>query len=403
MEEIGEYDCPMPETFQEKIGITVVLAWLFYLGFVTRILFGPLMPAVEKDLGISHAEAGLLFLMLSVGYMIAPAVSGLISRKIEHRGALKLSAWLVGLALLPFTFVESIWTMGGLLMIVGFAGSLHLPSAIATITAEIQKSDWGKGLSVHQCAPPLSFISAPLLAAALLHWLNWRQVLLCWAILALLSALLYTLYGRGGEFPGRPVSPTNVKRIGALPSFWIMVALFAVAMGGNAGIFAMLPLFFVAEKGFELGWANTLIGLSQFSGLAVVFFAGLLTDRIGQKRVMALSLSGSALLTITIALADGWLLITALFLQPAVLTAFFPAAFGALARIAQPSMRSVTSALGPPLAFLFGGGLIPLLIGSLAESISFAAGVLVAGSVMLLALPLLYYLRVGQFDAEAGC
>jgi NNP family nitrate/nitrite transporter-like MFS transporter len=66
-------------------------------------------------------------------------------------------------------------------------------------------------------------------------------------------------------------------------------------------------------------------------------------------------------------------------------------------------MRSVTSALGPPLAFLFGGGLIPLLIGFLAESVSFAAGVLVAGIVMLLALPLLYYLRIGQFDAEAGC
>ncbi len=119
------------------------------------------MPEIEKDLGIGHSEAGTLFLMLSLGYLLAPICSGYISSRINHLGTLKLSALLVGVALIPCSFSKSMWGLGFWLMVVGFAGSLHMPSAITTITAEIQKSDWGKGLSVHQCAPPLSFVVLP--------------------------------------------------------------------------------------------------------------------------------------------------------------------------------------------------------------------------------------------------
>lgn len=403
MDDISEYECPMPETFQEKFGITLFLAWLFYLGFVSRILFAPLMPAIEKDLGIGHGQAGGLFLLISVGYMLAPACSGLISSRFEHSGTLKLSAWLVGFALLAFSLIDNIWGMGLLLLLIGFAGSLHLPSAIATITAEIQKSDWGKGLSVHQCAPPLSFVTAPLIAALLLRWYSWRQILLVWAILCLVSALLYTLRGRGGEFPGRVVNIANMKPVFANRSFWIMVVLLSMAFSGNSGIFAMLPLFLVHERGYDLASANTLIGLSQLSGIAVVFAAGWLSDRIGQKRVMGGSLLATGLLTLLLPWTAGGMLILVLFLQAATLTAFFPAGFAALSRVTLPSLRSVTSALGPPLAFLIGGGLMPTMIGYLADVHSFVAGIRVAGGFILLGCLLVMFLRLGQYDDRAGC
>ena len=168
MDDVGLTDCPMPEPFREKIGITLFLAWLFFLGFVTRVIFAPLMPAIELDLSISHSQAGGLFLMMSVGYLVAPLCSGFISSKINHRGTLILSAWLIGFVLVPFLFVDSIWVLRLLLAAIGFAAGIHLPSAIATITAQIQKQDWGKALSVHQSAPPLAFVSAPLLATLLL-------------------------------------------------------------------------------------------------------------------------------------------------------------------------------------------------------------------------------------------
>jgi NNP family nitrate/nitrite transporter-like MFS transporter len=393
----------MPESYRDKIGIIAFLAWLFYLGFVTRVMFAPLMPAIEEDLGISHSQAGALFLFMSVGYLLAPLCSGLISSKIQHRGTLKVSAWAIGIALLPFAVVDALWVIRLLLMAIGLAAGVHLPSAIATITAEVQKKDWGKALSIHQCAPPLSFVTAPLIAALLLTWLPWRRVLLCWALIALASAVVYGRRGQGGDFPGQLPGPQNVKAIIATPSFWIMVLLFAMAMGGNAGIYSMLPLFLVNERGFELGSANTLIGLSQISGVFMVFAAGWITDKIGQKPTMAATLLATATLTVLLGLVRGPALVGVLFLQPAVLSSFFPAAFAALSRIAPPSMRSVVNALGPPLAFLLGGGALPAIIGYMGEAHSFSTGIVAFGAIMAVGPLLILFLRLGRYDGQSGC
>lgn len=403
MEDIGVTDCPMPEPFREKIGITLSIAWLFFLGFVTRIIFAPLMPAIEQDLDITHAQAGGLFLMMSVGYLIAPLCSGFVSSKLNHRGTLILSAWLIGLVLVPFAFIGSLWAFRLLLMAIGLSAGIHLPSAVATITAQIRKEDWGKALSVHQSAPPLSFVSAPLIASLLLAVVSWRMVLGIWAMLALVTALAYTLGGKGGDFPGQLPSTDNVKTIVSKPAFWLMVLLFAMAMGGNAGIYAMLPLYLVNERGLDLNTANTLIGLSQISGLLMVFVAGLVTDRVGQKTMMTVTLLSAGIFTVLIgALKGGWL-IAVIFLQPAVLNAFFPAAFGALSRIAPPNMRSVTNAIGPPLSFLIGGGILPMVIGYLGETKTFASGMILAGVFMLIGPCLMSLLKFGQYDNQPGC
>ncbi len=401
--EIPTDECPMPEPFGARIGLTLFVGWLFFLGFVTRVMFAPLMPAIEEDLGISHAQAGSLFLMMSLGYMVAPLCSGLISSRINHRGTLRVSAWMVGLALIPISFADSLWLIRLLLMVIGLAAGIHLPSAIATITAEIQKSDWGKALSVHQAAPPLSFVSAPLIAALLLTWFTWRNVLLIWAGIALLTALAYTLAGRGGDFPGKLPNRQNVSIILRKPSFYIMVALFAMAMGGNAGIYAMLPLFLVNEHGMDLKYANTLIGLSQMTGLAMVFFAGWLADRLGERPTMAIALQSAGVTTVLLGLVrDEWLLVI-IFIQPAVLNSFFPGAFAALSRIAPPHLRSVTNALGPPSAFLIGGGILPAVIGYLGETYTFASGIMLAGGFMLIGPILIFFLVLGRYDDQAGC
>lgn len=403
MQDISVDECPMPEPFRDKMGITVFLAWLFFLGFVTRVMFAPLMPAIESDLGISHSQAGSLFLLMSIGYLLAPFCSGLISSKINHRGTLKVSAWAIGLALLPFAFVNALWSIRILLVVIGLSAGVHLPSAIATITAEVRKQDWGKALSVHQCAPPLSFVSAPIVAAILLNWFSWRYVLVLWALLALASALVYNYRGKGGDFPGQLPGPENVKHIISKPSFWIMVFLFAMAMGGNAGIYSMLPLFFVNERGFDLTWANTLIGLSQVSGVVMVFVAGWITDKIGQKPTIIITLSATAVLTILLGLVKGTVLVIVLFFQPAVLSSFFPAAFAALSRIAPPSMRSVTNAMAPPLAFLMGGGVLPAIIGYMGETYTFSMGIVTAGCFMAVGPFLLFFLKLGQYDDQSGC
>ena len=118
---------------------------------------------------------------------------------------------------------------------------------------------------------------------------------------------------------------------------------------------------------------------------------------------MAAALALAAALTILLGLVKGPLLLVVLFIQPAVLSSFFPAAFGALSRIAPPAMRSVSAALGPPAAFMIGGGVLPALIGYLGEAYTFSTGIVLAGCFMVIGPLLIYFLRLGQYDDQSGC
>lgn len=399
----ADFDCPIPEPLRDKLGIILSISWLFFLVFFTRVVFAPLSPAIENELMISHAQAGSLFLAMTIGVMLASFFSGLLSSKFNHRGNLILSVWMIALVLIPFLFVHSIWAMRVLLFGIGLAGGLHSASAIATITAQVRKQDWGKALSVHQSAPPLAFVLAPLLVALLMNWLSWRQVLLLFSVLALCTAVAFTFCGHGGRFAGRMPTWENMRIILKLPSFYVMILLFAMGMGGNAGIYAMLPLFMVKEKGMDLAWANTLVGLSQISGFLIMFVSGYISDRFGQKPTMAVTLLLAGIATSLMGVLDGAWLIAAVFVQPALLNSFFPSGFAALSRIAHPSLRSVSNAMGPPIAFVIGGGMLPQLIGYMGQTHSFSLGLILAGVFMLVGPILVLLLRLGQFDNEPGC
>jgi NNP family nitrate/nitrite transporter-like MFS transporter len=135
----------------------------------------------------------------------------------------------------------------------------------------------------------------------------------------------------------------------------------------------------------------------------MAFCGGWIADRFGQKATIAALLFLAGICTLLIGILKGIWMAVIIFLQPALITAFYPAAFAAVSRIAPPSMRSVTNALAPSTAFLIGGGLIPALIGYAGEVSSFALGISLVGCFMLAGPILVLFLRLGQYDEEDGC
>ena len=69
-------------SFGSQLGPLLFLTAIFFLNFISRIILAPLMPAIEKDLGISHGEAGSLFLLISAGYFTALLGSGFFSSRL---------------------------------------------------------------------------------------------------------------------------------------------------------------------------------------------------------------------------------------------------------------------------------------------------------------------------------
>jgi len=275
----------------------------------------------------------------------------------------------------------------------GMAAGLYLPSGIATLTSAVKVKHWGKAIAIHEMAPNLGFVAAPLLAEALLLWFTWRGVLFFLGAASVAAGLAFARFGHGGRSLGEAPGFHSIKSLLAEPSFWIMAFLFSIGISGTLGIFTMLPLYLVAEHGIERNWANTLIAVSRISGLFMAFLAGWVSDRFGPNRTISIVFLLTGLATILLGvLPTNWVMIL-IFLQPVIAACFFPPGFSALSAITPPDARHIAVSLTVPLAFVIGGGAIPMGIGAMGDAGSFGSGVALTGCLILLGALISLFLK----------
>ena len=247
---------PAPRMTSIPLSLLCFLTGIFYLNFTARVIFSPLLPLLERELSLGHGEAGSLFLLLQLGYCAGLLGSGFVSSWLNHRRTILLSILTLGVVLLILSRSVSIAGMRVGLLLFGAAAGLYLPSGIATLTAEVRREHWGKAFAIHELAPNLGYISAPLLAEALLRLLPWRGVLTVPAALAILMGICFMMLGRGGEHRSELPRLTTVSQLVRDPSLWILASLFSVGVGLALGVYSMMPLFLVSEIGMERQLAN---------------------------------------------------------------------------------------------------------------------------------------------------
>jgi NNP family nitrate/nitrite transporter-like MFS transporter len=371
------------ETFLSGLPPLLLLTSIFFVNFMSRIVLAPLMPRVKTDLALSNAEAGSLFLLISLGYFTTLLASGFISTRLSHRRTIIFSSIASGLALIFTSFSTGLWSMRLGLIAVGMAAGPYIPSGLATLTTLARPRHWGKAIAIHEMAPNLSFVLAPVVAEAFLLWFSWRTVFLVFGIGALSLALIFVRFGRGGDFCGDPLRYSSFRHILSNPSLWIMVVLFSLGISSTLGIYTMLPLYLVTDHGMGRNWANSLIAVSRIAALGVALVGGWATDNFGPQRILRLVLMLTGTLTVFIGLASSSWVAVAVFLQPVMAVCFFPAGLAALSMISPAKERSITISLTVPVAFLIGGGAMPTLIGLIGDLHSFGWGIALVGGLIM--------------------
>lgn len=211
-------------------------------------------------------------------------------------------------------------------------------------------------------------------------------------VAACCAGFTFARLGKGGEFAGESPNIGTLRVLLKLPSLWIMMAFFGMGIGATLGIFAMLPLYLVSNRGLDRAWANTLVALSRIPGPGIAFLGGWATDRFGPKRALGGAFLGTGMATVLLGIVHGRWIVLFLFLQPVLAVCFFPPGFGALSQIAPPGMRNVAVSLTMPVAFLMGGGVIPAAIGIMGEHGLFSLGIVFVGLVLLIIPVLLRHL-----------
>lgn len=351
------------------------------------------MPTIEQEIKIGHGEAGSLFFLTSFGYCLMLFASGFISRILNHRKMIVVSAMTVGVSLLIVGLSHDLWAIRIGLLWLGMAAGFYLPSGIATITELVDPKDWGKAVAIHELAPNLGFLSAPLLSEFLLKWVSWQWILILIGLASFFSGLLFIRFGKGGNSHGTSPDVRTLKNILTESSFWIMMFFFSLGIGGSFGVFSMLPLYLVSEKGLERVWANTLVGLSRVPTLGTAILAGWLTDRLGPQKALKMIFMATGLSTILLGLISGEWLFLLIFIQPIVASSFFPPGFAGLSKIGEGRFKNLAVAFTVPVGMLVGGGVIPAGLGVMGEMGYFSLGFIFLGGLFFGGFLLVQHLK----------
>jgi NNP family nitrate/nitrite transporter-like MFS transporter len=309
---------------------------------------------------------------------------------LSHHGTIVLSAFTLGFTLVAFSRAPSLGWMQVCLVVLGVGAGLYLPSGIATIADLTAEAQWGRATAIHEFAPAIGFITAPLVAELLLRWLSWRGVLGAFGVCLVVAGGLYARWGHGSSQQAAAPHPRTMLTLATDKALAPIAALFVLAVAVGYGLYAMLPLFLLAERGMDRPSANALIGLSRALAPPMILAAGWLTDRLGHRRALAAFQGVTGGLTVFLALASTPLMTTcAVTLQAAASACFFPAYYPLVAQLVPPSQRHLAISVVSITGMFLGGGLTPLLVGHLAETWSFAGAILLVGVLTLVSPALL--------------
>lgn len=369
-----------PFLLKAQLPHILILTCIFFLNILARYLWGPLIVNIEKDLGISHAEAGSVFVNITSGYFIGVIASWVFSYKLNHRNTIVLSCYTCGLSLMILMMSgTSILFFKIMLIVVGATAGLYLPSAIASLSYNLEPKDFGRAFAIHEISPSLALIIGPLLAEFMLGWGSWRIVLGPIVGGFFVVGLLYRVKNVTGNYKSDPLTISNVIRVLSQPAFWIMLILFTLGIGVNVGIYSMTPLFLQIERGMGQTYTNLIMSVARVAAMLSPLVVGWLACRYGPRPVIAFTHLLTGMTTILLGLCPKKWLWLPLFFQPIFATALFPPAYAILADTVPSGLRSSIIALLMPVAMLLGGGIFPIILGTFGDAHRFYAGFIYMG------------------------
>lgn len=359
------------------------LWFIWFVNFVTRMVFAPILPLVEDEFLINHAQASSIFIFLSVGYGIAVVLSGLFSGKVGYKKSIVFSLGLLSLVAFLIPLVQEFFLLYVFASVLGFSVGFYLPAAIPLITEYYSERNWGKAIAIHDTGASSAIFATPLIALFLMQFFPWRGIFIVLAITYLLCAIVFCFVSREVKIasPPRAVFGDLIR----IRSLWLMALIWVFGAGANLGIYSIVPLYLTKELHLSIGYANTILGVSRLGAVGVAIACGFLIDRFNLRKIMFVVMIITGFLTVLLGIVSSTYVGVVLFLQAFVVTAFFPAGLVALAKTFTREMRSLATGIILAVSITFGGGIIPYLLGISGDMLSFRLGITILGIFVALA------------------
>jgi NNP family nitrate/nitrite transporter-like MFS transporter len=375
-----------------KILLLLIFWGLWFLNFCVRMSFSPLLPIIEGELAITHAVAGSLFSFMAVGGTISVFMSGWVAKHIGYKRSILFGFIALALVSLCLKYAHTYYFFAGCAFLIGLSAGIYLPCVVPLITAIVSRVNWGKAIAFHETAASFSFLAVPILVALTIRFFHWQSLFVMFSGACALCIVLFWVFAPDP----RPQEEKRSRYAAVLrrPDFWVIAVLWIMAGTATAGVYTIIPLFLVTEKGMQVEAANTIFGVSRIGGVFATILVGFLVDRFAIKKLLFIILFITGLSTVGMALAQVlWLLVGMLVIQATVSMVFFPAAVTAISSITPPEERTTFIGVTLGISSLFCFGVFPVGLGAVADRWNFQIGILAAGVLITLSCALIRRLK----------
>lgn len=367
------------------------LWFIWFVNFSVRIVFAPILPIVEDEFMVNHGQASSIFIFLSAGYGVAVIFSGLFSGKFGYRRSIVLSLGLLSLVAFLIPLVQKFFLLYLFALVLGFSVGFYLPAAIPLITEYYLEKDWGKAIAIHDTGASSAIFATPFVALFLLYFFPWRGIFVVFGCFYVVCSLSFYFFSTEVKIASPPKAVFHdIIRMGSL---WLMALLWIFGAGANLGVYSIIPLYLTKELGLDIGYANTILGISRLGSVFVAVACGFLIDKFNLRKIMFLVMVITSVFTVLLGTVSVKYMGIVLFLQAFFVTGFFPVGLVAIAKAFRREMRSLATGIILALAIAFGGGIIPYLLGVSGDLYSFRLGIVILGALVGLFSTLVFRLE----------
>jgi OPA family glycerol-3-phosphate transporter-like MFS transporter/OPA family sugar phosphate sensor protein UhpC-like MFS transporter len=340
---------------------------LFY--FVRKNL-AVAMPVMEKQLGITKTDLGLVLTLHGVIYGVSKFINGFIGDRVNARWFMALGLFCSAMLNIAFGLSSGALALGMFWVLNGWVQGMGFPPCARLLTHWFSPKELATKMSVWNMSHGLGAAGVFVMCGFLLdHFNNWRIAFFVPAAMAIACSGLLAMYLRDTpesvglpELAGtiephdRPPSELLIEKVFSNPYIWILsVANFFVYTIRYA-VLDWAVTMLNQSKGVTLAHAGLIVAGFEVAGVVGALCAGWLTDRLFGGRGARMSVFCMILAALAIwmfwRVPPGHLPESALLLMAAGFFVYGPQALVGIAAANLATKRCAATAVG--LTGLFG-------------------------------------------------